>query len=150
MSLPQKIQTYLKSHPFPNHFDQILLESIEYCGFGSWKNISSRLVKNYKNVITQHKLPINVYNSEEIMVYYCTVFSFMFDEFKKEYEFDVSGVAVGGESIRKFYEEVPSSSTSRKRKLSNEKKTRTKLIPQIPASITYQNATRKITAQYPK
>lgn len=51
IDLQRKINNYIQKFKFPNYFDELLLECVEYCGYGSWKNISNRLLKNYRDTI---------------------------------------------------------------------------------------------------
>lgn len=104
-NLSDKIIAFTKRHKFPNYFDEILLESMEYCGYGSWKNISNRLILNYKPVITKHKLPIDVYDPLQIKTYYNLIYSFMFKDFREEYQFEISGKTLLEDSDR-FYVDI--------------------------------------------
>jgi len=64
-----------RSVDFPTEFDKKLLEAIDYCGFGSWKNISSRISKNYSDdELNSETLPIDVRQPEQIKRYYLTIF----------------------------------------------------------------------------
>lgn len=76
---------------FPTIFDNALLESIEYCGFGSWKNITERLKTNLEN---PKFAPINIDSPDQVQRYYLSVFSRQFTELGKEYEFVIKSGSI--------------------------------------------------------
>lgn len=92
----QLVNTHIftSTRNFPTVFDEALLEAVEYCGFGSWKNISERLKQSLENPLLA---PINPASPDQVQRYYLTVFSPHFKNLTNEYNFSVTSTAATGQ-----------------------------------------------------